>query len=77
MMDLGLHNKADGGVHDGGGAIEPLQVIQRLRADGVRYIVAPYEADAQLAYLAKSNKVPYYTLYHFYKTAPSDSHEHT
>ncbi|TYZ64104.1 hypothetical protein PybrP1_009131 [[Pythium] brassicae (nom. inval.)] len=30
------------------------RVIQRLKAKGVRYVVAPYEADAQLAYLTKN-----------------------
>lgn len=30
------------------------RVIQGLKAKGVRYVVAPYEADAQLAYLMKN-----------------------
>ncbi|KAJ3411830.1 Rad2 nuclease [Chytridiales sp. JEL 0842] len=33
------------------------QLIQALRADNVDYVVAPYEADAQLAYLEKSGVV--------------------
>ncbi|KAG2172212.1 hypothetical protein INT43_004753 [Umbelopsis isabellina] len=33
------------------------QVIKQLKKEGINYIVAPYEADAQLAYLIKSGKV--------------------
>jgi len=33
------------------------QVMKQLKKENVKYIVAPYEADAQLAYLMKSGKV--------------------
>lgn len=33
------------------------QLIAQLRAMGVEYVVAPYEADAQMAWLSRSNKV--------------------
>ncbi|CAM0140562.1 unnamed protein product [Umbelopsis sp. WA50703] len=33
------------------------QVIKQLKKENIKYIVAPYEADAQLAYLIKSGKV--------------------
>jgi 5'-3' exonuclease len=32
-------------------------VLQELKAQGVHFIVAPYEADAQMAYLARRNDV--------------------
>jgi hypothetical protein len=32
-------------------------VLQELKAQGVQFIVAPYEADAQMAYLARRNDV--------------------
>jgi exonuclease-1 len=31
--------------------------LQELKAQGVQFIVAPYEADAQMAYLARRNDV--------------------
>jgi len=34
-----------------------LRLFQALRAEGVSYVVAPYEADAQLAYLEKTGLV--------------------
>ncbi|KAH8553521.1 PIN domain-like protein [Umbelopsis sp. PMI_123] len=33
------------------------QVIKQLKNEKVKYVVAPYEADAQLAYLMKSGKI--------------------
>ncbi|RQM24368.1 hypothetical protein B5M09_002584 [Aphanomyces astaci] len=33
------------------------RVIQRLQETGVKYIVAPYEADAQMAYLVRTGAV--------------------
>ncbi|GLD98597.1 hypothetical protein PINS_up007314 [Pythium insidiosum] len=33
------------------------RVIQRLKAMGVKYVVAPYEADAQLAFLVRAGLV--------------------
>lgn len=32
-------------------------VLQELKAQGVAFLVAPYEADAQMAYLARSGAV--------------------
>jgi len=32
-------------------------LIQALRAEGVEYVVAPYEADAQMTYLAITGRV--------------------
>ncbi|RUP44580.1 PIN domain-like protein, partial [Jimgerdemannia flammicorona] len=33
------------------------QFIKVLRSEGVQYVVAPYEADAELAYLSRTGKV--------------------
>eukprot|EP00897_Mesotaenium_endlicherianum_P003404 jgi/Mesen1/3091/ME000184S02153 len=33
------------------------ELVQELKASGVEYVVAPYEADAQMAYLALSGRV--------------------
>lgn len=34
-----------------------LLLLQELKAHNISYIVAPYEADAQMAYLIKQNHV--------------------
>jgi 5'-3' exonuclease len=35
----------------------PLLLLQELKVHGVQFIVAPYEADAQMAYLARRGDV--------------------
>lgn len=34
-----------------------MSYLQALKAEGVEYLVAPYEADAQLAYLSLNDMV--------------------
>lgn len=34
-----------------------LKVIEHLKSDNIQFLVAPYEADAQLAWLARENLI--------------------
>ena len=47
------------------------QLILALRQHGVRYVVAPYEADAQIAFLARNGHVDLVTVSYTHLTLPT------